>query len=203
MKIIGIMGAAGAGKDSTADVIASQVPGVVRFAFATQLRKEIAGSWGLDPRVLTDRALRNTPLEQLAMRRCIDPDFAQYAWELSTLGALKPRTVMQRWGDYRRMQNPDHFIGPAEGVRIRAVFADCHLMVATDVRFENEAAWVKRNHGALWRVVKPDLQVTDPHASERELLDTPADATIVNDGTLDALRCVVIDLLTPVVSDAS
>lgn len=203
MKIIGIMGAAGAGKDSTADVIANHVPGAVRFAFATQLRREIGEAFGIDPRVLTDRALKDTSLEQLALRRCTDPGFCSYAWELSTLGSLKPRTLMQRWGDYQRHQNPDHYLAPAESTRIRAVFADCHLMVATDVRFDNEAAWIARNVGTLWRVVKPGLQVTDPHASERELRDTPADATIVNDGTLDDLRRVVVDLLTPVLSDAS
>ena len=203
MKIIGIMGLAGVGKDTAADIIASQVPSVVRFAFATLLRKEIAGSWGLDPRVLSDRALRAQPLEQLAMRRCIDPGFSQYAWELSTLSALKPRTVMQRWGDYRRHQNPDHFISPAEATRVRAVFAGCHLMVVTDVRFENEAAWIRRHGGVLWRVARSDLQGDFAHVSERELRDMPADATIVNDGTLDDLRRVVIDLPTPVVSDAA
>jgi hypothetical protein len=203
MKLIGIMGAAGAGKDSTADIIAAHVPGVVRFAFATRLRKEIAEAFGIDQRVLTDRALKDTPLEQLALRRCTDPGFGQYAWELSTFGALKPRTVMQRWGDYQRQQNPDHYIAPAESVRIRAVFADCHLMVATDVRFENEAAWVRRNRGELWRIVRPNLKLTDPHASERELSDTPADVTIVNAGPLDDLRRCVIDLLTPDALDAA
>ena len=203
MKLIGIMGAAGAGKDSTADVIEGVVPSVVRFAFASRLRKEIAEAFGIDPRVLVDRTLRNTSLEQLALRRCADPGFVQYAWELATLNSVKPRTIMQRWGDYRRMQNPDHFMAPAESVRIRAVFAECHLMVVSDVRFHNEAEWVLRNRGLLWRVVKPDLQAADAHMSEHQLRERPADATIVNDGTLDDLRRVVVDLLTPVISDAA
>lgn len=202
MKIIGIMGMAEAGKDSTADAIESQIR-VVRFAFADRLRSEIASAFGIDVRILMDRSMRNTPLEQLALRRCTDVGFCSYAWELSLLPGVRPRNLMQRWGDYRRMQNPDYFIPPAESARIRGVFADCHLMVATDLQFENEAAWVIRNGGLLWRVVKHHLQAIDPPAGERELRDTPADATIVNDGTLDDLRRVVIDLLTPVVSDAA
>ncbi len=203
MKILGLMGAMGAGKDSTADVISGQVDQVVRFAFADRLRQEIAAAFGIDVRTLLDRSLRNTPLEQLALRRCTDPAFAHYAWELSTLPGVKPRTLMQRWGDFRRMQNPDYFIPPAEAARVRGVFSGAAIMVCTDVRFENEAHWVRRHGGQLWRITRPDLIVTDGHQSEHATRDMVADVQIVNGGSLDDLRRVVIDVLTPVIADAS
>jgi len=200
MKIIGIMGMAEAGKDSTADAIESQIR-VVRFAFADRLRSEIASAFGIDVRILMDRSLRNTPLEQLALRRCTDVGFCSYAWELSLLPGVRPRNLMQRWGDYRRMQNPDYFIPPAESARIRGVFSEVPLMVCTDVRYENEAAWVWRHGGWLWRVTRPELVVTDSHSSERSTRDIAADVTIVNSDSLDALRRIVVDLLTPVVAN--
>lgn len=204
MQIIGLMGAAGAGKDSVADIIMSVVPSLARFAFADLLRHEIASAFGIDPRVLMDRTLRDTPLEQLAMRRCTDPQFIEYAWELTTFPGLRPRNLMQRWGDFRRLvSRPSYFVEPAEAVRVRAVFDGLPLMVVTDVRFPNEVAWVQRNGGQLWRITRRGLVVTDAHVSEHATRDTPADATIRNDGTIDDLRRVVIDLLTPVISHAA
>ena len=203
MKIIGLMGAAGAGKDTTAEIIAASTPGVITFAFATRLREEIAAAFGIDARVLTDRALKETPLEQLALRRCTDPGFCSYAWELSTLNAIRPRTIMQRWGDWRRGQNPDYFLGPAEAARVRAVFSGLELMVVTDVRYDNEAAWVARYSGRLWRVIRPGLPVTSSHSSEHSTSHIHAHAAISNDGSVDQLRRVVVDILTPMVSHAA
>ena len=203
MIIIGLMGAAGAGKDTTADLIAAATTaGMARFAFADALRAEIAQAWGVDVRVLLDRSLRDVQLEQLALRRCMDAGFCSYAWELASLPGIKPRTLMQRWGDYRRAQDLDYFIAPAEAARVRARFDWCGVMVATDVRFPNEAAWVRRNGGTLWRIVRAGLQVTDSHVSEHATSDLAADATIRNDGTVDDLRRVVVDELASVVGYA-
>jgi len=204
MIIIGLMGAAGAGKDTAADLIsAAATAGMARFAFADALRAEIAQAWSIDVRVLLDRSLRDVPLEQLALRRCMDAGFCNYAWELANFPGLKPRTLMQRWGDYQRSKDLDHFLAPAEAARIRARFDWRGVMVATDVRFPNEVAWVRRNGGILWRIVRAGLQVTDSHVSEHATSDTPADATIRNDGSVDDLRRVVVDELSSLVSHAA
>lgn len=199
MQIIGLMGAAGAGKDTTADILAEHLPHMARFAFADMLREEIAQAWGIDQRVLMDRALRDVQLEQLALRRCTDAGFCSYAWELASLPGCKPRTLMQRWGDYRRAASElDYFIHPAEHARITARFDGRPALVATDVRFPNEAAWVRRYGGMLWRIVRPGNPLISPHISETASADIVADATITNDGTVDDLRRIVIDLCTPI-----
>ncbi len=207
MKVIGLMGTAGAGKDSTADVIVERAMnsgiGADRFAFADRLRDEIAAAFGIDRRVLLDRTLKDKPLEQLALRRCTDAGFVSYAWELSTLPGIRPRTLLQRWGDWRRMQDPDYFIYPVEARRVQAVFSAVGIMVVTDVRYQNEAAWVRRNGGLLWRIVRPGLQIVDSHSSEHSSKDIPADAAIVNDGDLDHLQKVAFDLFTPVLANAA
>jgi dephospho-CoA kinase len=57
VRIIGLTGRAGAGKDTVADIIQS-VAIVQRFAFADLLRFEAAEAWGIDPRLFQRRDMR-------------------------------------------------------------------------------------------------------------------------------------------------
>ena len=184
MRIIGLTGRAGAGKDTVADIIQS-VAIVQRFAFADLLRFEAADAWGVDPRML----------EQLALRRCTDPAFVHFAWELSTFGPLKPRTVMQRWGDFRRTADEHYFLSAAVSALNLATERGADALLATDVRYPNEARWITLRGGVLWRVHRPGLAPIGSHSSEVALSDIEPDATIVNDGSLDDLRRRVVDLV--------
>lgn len=195
MRIIGLTGAAGAGKDTTADIVQELVPGAARFAFATALRAEIAQAWGIDERLLEDRSKKAVPQDQLALRLCCDAGFPQYAWELSSLPAVTPRGIMQRWGDYRRAADPDYFILPALRARLLAVEEQRPIMIVTDVRYPNEAGWLRNVGGELWRVVRPGV-IGRGHSSEVALDGAPVDHVITNDRGFDALRRVVVDLLT-------
>ena len=195
MRIIGLTGAAGAGKDSTADIIQELVPGTARFAFATALRAEIAEAWGIDQRLLEDQARKAVPHDQLALRFCSDAGFPQYAWELSSLPAVTPRGIMQRWGDYRRFSDPDYFVLPALRARLLAVEEQRPMLLVTDVRYPNEAAWLRNVGGELWRVVRPGV-IGRGHESEVALDDAPADHVITNDRGFEHLRRIVVDLLT-------
>lgn len=194
MRIIGLTGRAGAGKDTVADIIQS-VAIVQRFAFADLLRFEAADAWGIDPRLFQCRDLRETPLEQLALRRCTDPAFVHFAWELSTFGPLKPRTVMQRWGDFRRAADEHYFLISASSMLGLAHERGADALLATDVRYPNEARWITLRGGVLWRVHRPGLAPIGSHSSEVALSDVEPDATIVNDNSIDDLRRRVVDLL--------
>lgn len=86
-----------------------------------------------------------------------------------------------------------------DGVWIRAAFrgvAPRQLAVVTDVRYENEAAFVRGRRGVVVRIVRPprgaraeaaSLAGRDPaHASEA--FAGPVDEVVRNDGDLAALR---------------
>ena len=196
MRIIGLTGAGGAGKDTTADVLCELVPGAMRFAFADALREEIAQAFGVDARMLANPITKQVRFDRLAMRHCADAGFLQYAWELSLLDALMPRTLMQRWGDYRRASDPDWYLLPALRARLLAVEQQRPMLIVTDVRFPNEARWLRNVGGELWRIVRPGV-ILGRHDSDIALVNEPVDYQIRNDGSIEHLRRVVVDLLTP------
>lgn len=189
------MGRAGAGKDATADIITSNVD-AARFAFATRLKQEAAAAFRVDERLFYRRDNKELPIRQLALARCTEPAFVAYAGsELGMLGPLKPRTIMQTWGDWRKAQNPDYFIPPAAYTRRMAMSAGHAAMVVTDVRYRNEAQWVADHGGVLWRIERDGLPPVNSHSSEWSIRELRADAVIRNDGSLDELRRAVVDLL--------
>jgi len=195
MLVIGLMGRAGAGKDTVADMICETVD-AARFAFATALKQEAAKAYRIDPRIFERREVKELPIRQLALERCVDQAFVAFAGrELGMLGPLTPRTIMQTWGDYRRSQSADYFIGAADVARLVADNARRRVLVATDVRFANEAQWIAKCNSVLWRVERSGLPPVNSHFSEYALRDLHADAAIRNDGSLDELRRCVVDLL--------
>lgn len=193
MRLLGLMGLAGAGKDTVADTLLTLAP-MDRRAFADALRAEIAEAFGVDARILLDRLLREQPLHSLGIHRCSDPGFGAYAHDLVGEARVSPRRIMRRWGDWRRSQRPDYWIERAEAARVAAVFDGHRAQLWTDVRYPNEADWIRRRGGMLWRIVRPGLQQDRTHDSETAADHIAADALIVNDSTIDQLRMRVVDL---------
>lgn len=195
MLLIGLMGRAGAGKDTVADLIC-ETTNAGRFAFATRLKEEAAAAFRIDPRIFDRRDVKELPIRQLALSRCTDPAFVAFAGrELGMLGPLKPRTIMQTWGDWRRGQDDGYFVRPAWQAIVEAENANRRALVFTDVRFANEAERVTRSDGVLWRIERSGLPPVNSHASEWSIQELRADAVIRNDGSLDELRRAVVDLL--------
>lgn len=195
MLIVGLTGRAGAGKDSAADIITSNVD-AARFAFATRLKQEAAAAFRIDERIFDRRDIKELPIRQLALARCTEPAFVAYAGrELGMLGPLKPRTIMQVWGDWRRGQDRDYFVRPAYEGRRHALATGRAVMVVTDVRFANEAQWVADHGGVLWKIERAGLPPVSSHQSEWSIRELRADAVIRNDGGMDDLRRAAVDLL--------
>jgi hypothetical protein len=68
-------------------------------------------------------------------------------------------------------------------------------IVVSDVRFDNEAKWVKDNGGIIIKVTRPVLKSSkDNHPSEQGIDDSYVDHNIINDGTIEALH-VKLDAL--------
>ena len=68
----------------------------------------------------------------------------------------------------------------------------------SDMRFLNEAAFVRELDGQVWRVYRPGTAVGDQHESETELDQIQSDVTIFNEGTLDQMAVVIRGIMARV-----
>ena len=68
-------------------------------------------------------------------------------------------------------------------------------MVIADVRFENEAAFVRKLGGLIIHVSRPSSKEVEAHVSENGVELLPTDAKLSNTGTLEELQQSVRDLL--------
>ena len=65
---------------------------------------------------------------------------------------------------------------------------DATTIIIKDVRFENEAAFLRTHHGKIWHIVRPDVLKVKAHSSELGINKSPEDIVIVNDGSLSDLK---------------
>ena len=192
--LIGLTGAAGAGKDEAAKVLVRA--GWRAMAFADALRIEVAAAWAIDIRLFADRVAKESTTPQLCVKWCQSSQFMAWANHigLALNQPRSPRWVMQAWGTWRRTQTPLYWVNYVEqwvnyqrGVSTRG-------LVITDVRLANEAAMVRWRGGHLVRVHRPDLPALpdDTAAHESEQHNTlPADIDLHNDGDLQHLQTEV------------
>jgi hypothetical protein len=76
--------------------------------------------------------------------------------------------------------------------------AEGHPVVFDDCRFPDEADFVRRLGGELWRIERPGTERQTEHASEGGLDDYPLfDRRLINDGSLLDLHERVNQLITP------
>lgn len=170
--IIGIVGKAGAGKDT----IAAMIPGARRFSFADPLKEFVAQVFDWD---------RDTLWGPSENRNKPDPRY----------NGLTPRHALQTLGtEWGRGCYED--VWAQLGVR-RALAHD-GIAVFTDCRFINEAKAIRESGGQVWRIVRPGAGLTGAagsHPSELEQESAEMQAlittTIQNVGTLDDLRNAV------------
>ena len=184
MKLIALCGAAGAGKDTVADMLPAR-----KLAFADTLYAEVAEAFGVTETRLRDRATKETPIRELAQDQTFSDDFDDFMeenhgthWSDDT--PRSPRQVLQRWGDYRRAQDPDYF------VKLMRPDGDA---VITDVRFPNEAALVRQLGGQLWQIRRPGYEAGGTgHASDTDGSEFAPDLVVTNGGSLEDLRATVL-----------
>jgi len=169
-RIIGITGYARHGKDTIASVLSREL-GYSRVALADKMKELLLR---LDPIILDD--LRLAGLVE------------SVGWEAAKGGFPEVRALLQRFGTEVGRE------GLGEDVWIQALangtkgfYGNERKIVIPDIRFTNEADFIRRCHGEVWGVSRPEfdngLGANGTHASERDipLLLQGAEYKFVND----------------------
>lgn len=161
IKLIGITGAAGHGKDTIADCLTS-ANGYHNFSFASPIKQACIAIFGWGREHLHGN-----------LKEVIDPAYG-----------ISPREAMQTLGtDWGRcMIHPEIWI--KAGTR---EIQQYNRVVVSDVRFDNEAEAIKSLGGTIIEVYRPGKEAVNPHASEEGIRRDLIDHTIINDGTIDEL----------------
>lgn len=122
MKIIGISGKKGAGKDTIADILLCHYPKSIKYSFAAQLKIEVSHATGYG-------------VEYIELHK------DNFRLILQGWGT-----------DFRRkLFGVDYWIKKMEDARER-LSINHDVLIVPDVRFINEYEWVKRNGGIVIRV---------------------------------------------------
>jgi len=175
--IIALCGAAGSGKSAAADVLCREY-GFVQIAFADALRDMLCGlleTQGIDHIWLTEPRYKAAPIQGLS----------HYS------RAVTGRMLMQTLGDWGRSIDPDWWVDTlARSAGLEAGRYPVHdRIVISDVRYPNEAAFVRRHGGVLAHISRAEATYsTDVHSSEQHHATLGADVGLANHGpTLEGL----------------
>lgn len=167
--VIGITGRARSGKDTVRNFIIAARGGYA-YSFADPLRAMLK-PLGID---------------------MDDPYWANRKDEVIPALGASPRKLLQtlgtEWG--RALINDNLWVLLAQ----QRLLNNGLGMVVADVRFENEAAWVRNVGGLLVHVLRPDATQVRAHASEAGVVIQDSDVVINNTGDLATLQAFVRNL---------
>lgn len=211
MKLIGINGLKGSGKDTTYECVKALVEAFTepteadltgraeRRAFADNLKIMAALALGYAGDDETLIASMNLLKEKGSVGSWLD-DSAGLDGCLNITG----RRYLQEFGNRAREVFGDTFwvdqVAPLNSGSFREVWGTLGrkgpkvgypaVGCVTDVRYPNEAERIQKCGGTVWEVIRPGLE-SDGHASEKPLPRELVDEQIVNDRTHDDLMRTV------------
>jgi hypothetical protein len=186
MKLIGLTGQAGSGKDTVADFLC-ETHGFVQIAFADPIRAGLKAMFGLTDDYFTDRKLKERTVPWIGR---------------------SPRELMQtlgtEWG--RKLINRDIWISLAETKVKQLLYAPDYLhvsgIVISDVRLENEATWIRSQGGEIWHIWRMVGRSTltaaaQSHSSEKGIAVAYGDRIIHNNSsTIEVLHELIHTIIT-------
>ena len=164
MILIGLTGHAGSGKDTVRNIMETE--GFVGLAFADGIRgmlRELLTSAGIDDAYIDERTLKEAIIPELGV---------SYRHMAQSLGT--------EWG--RNLQKDFWLRLAGAFLRDQTDAGETHFVIS-DVRFSNEADWVKRQGGQIWRIHREGLASVRPHVSESGVDSIKPHRTIHNNGT--------------------
>ena len=175
--IIGVSGYAQSGKDTVAGMLMG-LHKYERVAFADKIRELLLA---MDPFVYANEDYYR--LEDVV---------ESFGWEVAKVRFPEVRRLLQDLGvGARESFGKDFWVKQALGQ-----YKPTDNIVVTDVRFQNEAEFIKGFPGAkIWRVERPGVLAVNAHPSESQMDDWEFDEVIKNDGDLDSLKSQIKTLL--------
>lgn len=172
--LIGITGLKGHGKDTVGDMLMRRFNNFRRDSFAAPMRMLANDLFGITHETY------NEPIEGLNMTG------RQFLQKLGTeVGrSLSPdlwiHALAYRWNQ--------QFSIPKTGIKQK--YAG---LIITDLRFPNEAKFIKDNGGCILHVIRPGFGEQDSHVSEAGIPSALIDFSICNTGDLENLEVIVAD----------
>jgi len=161
--VVGVAGRARSGKDTLASYLLAEVQRSTKIAFADALKEGVAVMLGMT-RADMDHPNREKTIEEFG---------------------FSVRKALQVFGtEGGRTLHPDLWVNL---LKLRVAKSDAYLVVIPDVRFQNEAVYVREN-GVLLHVVRPDGERSvgiAGHQSELGLGVGDDDIVFHNDSTLE------------------
>ena len=171
--IIGLCGLAGTGKDTVRAML--QDLGYTGFALADPIRstlRDLLLSNGISDEYIDNRELKESTIPELGV---------SYRHMAQTLGT-----------DWAR-----NCLGEDFWVRLAGAFlydqieqGGTHFCVS-DIRFENEAQWVRSMGGVIWRIERNQAAPVRAHISEAAATAIASDTVIDNNGSVGDLHRAV------------
>ena len=171
MHLIGFTGKAGCGKDTAVEFLMNQHY-YAGWAFAAPIRQGVIAAFGLSDEDFMDRNRKEAIIEDIGK---------------------SPRQLMQLFGTEfaRKMLGDDIWVNVASHV-LNQFFqapemADMNGVAISDVRFDNEAEYIKSKGGIVVEIVRPSATAVSDHVSEHGIDSSLVDAVVINDGELSKL----------------
>jgi hypothetical protein len=187
MKLIGLSGAARSGKDTVGNYLINEYE-FKRYAFADPLKRAASEMFGIPLKDFVDDDKKEVVNEFWGYSP------RQIAQLLGTEGGreLFREDIWVKRAEKAWLDHQDYIANFSGGGWVDPAGTDG--MVITDVRFPNEAEWIKETGGLLLHIERPgaDGKVGQSnHASEAGYPDELKDHIIINDGTLEDLYGLV------------
>lgn len=184
MQLIGLAGRAGCGKDTLAKFLC-ETQGFVQIALADPLRDGLKVMLGLSDEQINRRDLKEIPIGWIGK---------------------SPRELLQtlgtEWGREMVANNLWLRVAARKIEQIIAAPPCLHVagIVISDIRFENEADWLRGQGGTVWHISRESgCQIEGQarsHISEQHIPINDGDRRIANHGTLEQLYEQVADIFT-------
>ena len=154
--IVGLTGLAGAGKNTAANWLVEE-KGFVQLAFADAIRDYLLK---LNPYMNPRAAWGGWKLNEFVEK---------YGWEAAKREP-EVRRMLQTFGtEIGRDMDQNIWVKLLARKILKEKYLDRDInLVITDVRFENEADFIRNLRGSLIEIIRPDLQKTEVHKHTSE-----------------------------------